>query len=226
MVRMTRRAGGLLALIVLVSITAVAGPAGAQSIQPRIVGGSAVPITDHPWQVAVLVDDSGGFSQFCGGAILDATHVVTAGHCTDLGWGLLLPEEVRVLAGNAEWPVVVPEEQYVGVSAVTPIAAYVPDFENDAAILDARHAADVRRAERPAGGPDRLRGHRRRPPGHAADRERLGLHEPERRGYGLAPGGPGEGGRRCSMCEFLCAGGDHRHNDALRGRRGKGLLQR
>ncbi len=137
MVRMTRRAGGLLALIALVSITDLAGPAGAQSIQPRIVGGSAVPITDHPWQVAVLVDDSGGFSQFCGGAILDATHVVTAGHCTDLGWGPLLPEEVRVLAGNAEWPVVVPEEQYVGVSAITPIAAYVTrlEYENDAAIL-------------------------------------------------------------------------------------------
>lgn len=67
----------ILLLCAALSPLAAASPAGA------IVGGSAVPITDHPWQVALLDASVAGNknAQFCGGVIRDATHVITAAHC-------------------------------------------------------------------------------------------------------------------------------------------------
>lgn len=49
---------------------------------PRIVGGSRVPITAVPWQVAVwsYTDGAGGD---CGGTIIDRLTIVTAAHCVD-----------------------------------------------------------------------------------------------------------------------------------------------
>ncbi|WP_205697937.1 serine protease [Conexibacter sp. SYSU D00693] len=51
---------------------------------PRIVGGHTATSTEVPWQVAI-VDDThfSGPEQFCGGTVLDATHVLTAAHCLD-----------------------------------------------------------------------------------------------------------------------------------------------
>ncbi len=55
----------------------------------KIVGGQPAAIVQAPWQVA-LVDTSHSSipQQFCGGSILDATHVVTAAHClaSPSGW--------------------------------------------------------------------------------------------------------------------------------------------
>jgi len=43
-------------------------------------GGSAIPVTSAPWQVWVQMGNASG-DYYCGGAILDALHVVTAAHC-------------------------------------------------------------------------------------------------------------------------------------------------
>jgi hypothetical protein len=55
----------------------------------KIIGGQPAAIAQAPWQVA-LVDTSHSSSpqQFCGGSIVDATHVVTAAHClvSPSGW--------------------------------------------------------------------------------------------------------------------------------------------
>src|SRR4051794_25828062 len=55
---------------------------------PRIVGGSTTTISRYPFQGALLSTDTSTFPasnefqhQFCGGSILDATHVITAAHC-------------------------------------------------------------------------------------------------------------------------------------------------
>jgi Trypsin len=58
---------------------------------PRIVGGKGKPqttIAQYPFQVALLSTDTSAAPatdeyqhQFCGGSILDATHVITAAHC-------------------------------------------------------------------------------------------------------------------------------------------------
>jgi hypothetical protein len=70
---------------------------------PRIVAGGGVAITRFPFQVA-LYDPragsvAGGF--FCGGVIIDATHVVTAAHCVidDETNHVVAPEHIAVLAG-------------------------------------------------------------------------------------------------------------------------------
>lgn len=88
--------------------------ASAVAAQPRVVGGSAVAITEVPFQVALWdpsVRDGGADSsspylgQFCGGSIVGPTHVVTAAHCLQLdGGGTKVPSTIRVLAGSALLP--------------------------------------------------------------------------------------------------------------------------
>src|SRR5688572_15029685 len=69
---------------------APAGEVGA-SDDKAIVGGSAVSIGAHPWQVSV---QSGGW-HFCGGSILSAEWILTAQHCVEG----VSASGVRVLAG-------------------------------------------------------------------------------------------------------------------------------
>lgn len=65
-----------------------------------IVGGESASIADFPFQVALYDPQAGspaaGF--FCGGVIIDATHVITAAHCVAGGGGS--SGEVAVLAGS------------------------------------------------------------------------------------------------------------------------------
>lgn len=56
--------------------------AGRRVARTAIVGGNQIPIEQAPWQVfvlAVLVEQERLL--FCGGSLLDATHIVTAAHC-------------------------------------------------------------------------------------------------------------------------------------------------
>ena len=89
-------------LAVLLTLAA-AGPAPAAPASnsvvggsPRVVGGSPATTTDAPWQALVLPD-----GYLCGGAILDATHVVTAAHCVydDEDQEILAPSAITVHAG-------------------------------------------------------------------------------------------------------------------------------
>ncbi|MFN3218164.1 MAG: trypsin-like serine protease [Acidimicrobiales bacterium] len=98
----SRRPLILRSLVVLATIAGLlvaSGPSGAAAgpqqprIEPRIVGGSPVDITQYPWQVAL--EDRNG--QFCGGAIIGARAVVTAAHCTEG----LRAGAVTVRAGSA-----------------------------------------------------------------------------------------------------------------------------
>ncbi len=48
-----------------------------------VVGGSQIAIERAPWQAEVFAEFEGGKEGLsCGGAILDSTHILTAGHCT------------------------------------------------------------------------------------------------------------------------------------------------
>jgi len=48
-----------------------------------IIGGVDADKGEFPWQVSFQLKDGDEFRHICGGSILDATHIITAGHCLD-----------------------------------------------------------------------------------------------------------------------------------------------
>jgi len=55
------------------------GPAPEVPEGSRIVGGSVAARNQFPYQVALIINNSG----FCGGSIISNTWVLTAAHCVD-----------------------------------------------------------------------------------------------------------------------------------------------
>ncbi|MEP6954755.1 MAG: serine protease [Solirubrobacteraceae bacterium] len=105
-----------------------------------VVGGVAVPIEEHPYQVAILSNDGSGpvRAQYCGGSVYDARHIITAAHCVydtvDSASGqAVLPGAITVFAGSADLNAAVAPKS---VSAVS----FDPRFDTgtlryDAAVL-------------------------------------------------------------------------------------------
>jgi secreted trypsin-like serine protease len=85
------------------AVLAAFAPATANAI----VGGSQASTGQFPFQVA-LWNDAGGTSRvmgfFCGGVILDATHIATAAHCVfdDTTGQATQPQHLHVLAGTID----------------------------------------------------------------------------------------------------------------------------
>ena len=64
----------------------IAPAAGAQSVEPRVVGGSGTTVEQYPWQAAVVIspaksDGDAHDRQICGGSLITASIVLTAAHC-------------------------------------------------------------------------------------------------------------------------------------------------
>ena len=117
---MSARGFGLAAVSSACALTAVVAIAGLQvsaagaaafsrqQSVPYIIGGRQTQIEQVPWQVYIEggLDEAVGktFTTFCGGSILDSTHILTAAHCTDAenttnGY----PTEIfKVLAGDSD----------------------------------------------------------------------------------------------------------------------------
>jgi hypothetical protein len=103
--------GALMPAVAILGLQAPSARAGALSreqLSPDIIGGQQTPIEQVPWQVYIEGgwDEAAGktFTTFCGGSILDSTHILTAAHCTDAenttnGY----PAEIfKVLAGDSD----------------------------------------------------------------------------------------------------------------------------
>lgn len=87
-------------------VCGLAPAGGLAEVSPEVVGGTEpASIAEFPFQVALydpLADANPADSQFCGGVIIDATHVLTAAHCVfDEATGQASsPTEIAVLAGT------------------------------------------------------------------------------------------------------------------------------
>ncbi len=89
-------------LAALFTVLALAGPCAGSA--RAIVGGGSASIAGFPFQVALYEPHAGSVAAgfFCGGVVIDATHVVTAAHCAiDESTGHVTPpREIAVLAGS------------------------------------------------------------------------------------------------------------------------------
>jgi hypothetical protein len=122
-------------------VLVVAPAPAAERISPRIVGGAPAPLSEHPWQVAILYGTPGNREFLCGGVILDTTHVLTAAHCLVNGAGNPEPaSKVWVLAGVTDLAApIIPGEQLIGATSVQPMPGYgtPPATEaNDAGLIE------------------------------------------------------------------------------------------
>jgi secreted trypsin-like serine protease len=121
--------------------------AAARSPDPRayasIVGGQSASIANFPFQVALYNPQASspavGF--FCGGVIIDATHVITAAHCVSSGARQVAPSAgIEVLAGSTslDQPPTGSVRDPVQSSAVDP--GYDPlNSNDDIALLTLAH---------------------------------------------------------------------------------------
>lgn len=116
-------------LIPALAVVALASASDAKAI----VSGAEVPIANHPYQVAVLMNAPDGMYS-CGGVIIDSTHVVTAAHCAyfeDFDT-LLAPEKFTVGSGNRDRSSQTPSS----VKEVTIPSGYINDGSWDVALLE------------------------------------------------------------------------------------------
>ncbi len=94
-----------------------------------VVDGAAASITEFPFQVALYNPHAGSPAKgfFCGGVILDATHVATAAHCLFSERGQHTPPaEIEVLAGSTYLEPTDPGSVRDPVVAATADPAYNP----------------------------------------------------------------------------------------------------
>jgi secreted trypsin-like serine protease len=108
----------------------VPATASATTATDRLIGGTDATATDVPYQALVLPGP-----YLCGGAILDATHVVTAAHCVydeDAG-AITAPSQIAVHAGITDRHVT---GQAPAVTGVSVYPSYNPSLQTgDVAVL-------------------------------------------------------------------------------------------
>ncbi|APY85980.1 serine protease [Streptomyces alfalfae] len=96
---------GAVALAAGAAVLPLAAP-GSAVADSVVIGGGPVQVSEHPWVVAIASRDRFGGTrsgQFCGGAVVSRTTVLTAAHCVDSGvLGVPLSEvrDLKVIAGR------------------------------------------------------------------------------------------------------------------------------
>ncbi len=146
----------------LLATLLIALPLPAAEAAPRakasIYGGVNAAIADFPFQAALVTKDRSPWEgQFCGAAILDATHVATAAHCVfdDASGRAVPPQSLDVLVGTARLRVSsttppAATEHRVAVTAVAFPPEYNPvTYDQDAAVLTLAEALTVSPAVAP-----------------------------------------------------------------------------
>jgi len=143
------------AVLVLPSVASASAASGGdgddgRGVGPLIVGGDSVAISDVPWQASILqahldpADDDGFFDQFCGGAVIAATWIVTAAHCVfDVDGIALRPADIEVASGYAQLSAV-PSFARRAVARIVVHPDYDPaGFDVDIALLELSSAVPL-----------------------------------------------------------------------------------
>jgi trypsin len=152
--RTRMRRFGLVGLVVAGLLLTVAPQALAER-PPRIVGGKTTTISQHPWQVGLLIGETAGVGTtdldrfFCGGSLITRRVVLTAGHCvfdTDpelLEAGTRLdPDDADVIAGRTRVTDATPAE--IDIAEVRIHGGFDPEtLDNDVAYLELTAPAPV-----------------------------------------------------------------------------------
>ncbi|MFM1917421.1 MAG: hypothetical protein RJB01_936 [Actinomycetota bacterium] len=102
-----------------------AAMASTLNAQPRIVGGVPIPITESPWQVAVV----GNGSTLCGGSLIASNWVLTAAHCIGSA------TSISVYAGITELNSGTGENRFGVVQAITNPGYSSTSFANDLTLI-------------------------------------------------------------------------------------------
>lgn len=94
--RMARTVGIAAAGLMAFATLGVGGATAAPSdVNPNIIGGEDVDISEHPYTVALTSPDG---QQFCGGSLVAPNKVVTAAHCTVDSQ----PADINVVSGRTK----------------------------------------------------------------------------------------------------------------------------
>lgn len=94
-----------LTLALALATLLVPATAGAAERQARVHGGATIPITQAPFQAAIVragLPAVDGANTFCGGTIRDALHVITAAHCIFENGQAASPDALDVLVGTSD----------------------------------------------------------------------------------------------------------------------------
>lgn len=141
-------------VVLAVLVGMLPGPARARvdgDVGAEIINGAPIPITEAPWQVALLFagEPNDYDAQFCGGSIIDTRWIATAAHCIVLP-GIISPAQVQVLAGVADLtnPGAVPRSNVAQI-VVRPDYSLITDA-NDLALLKLTTPLDLSGATRRA----------------------------------------------------------------------------
>jgi trypsin len=114
----------------------IAKPKRDHGVHGQIVGGQVVPQGDLTFMAFVEFEIEDDVFQ-CGGSLIDASHVLTAAHCADDGFGNpLAPDAFTIFIGSANIDEVGPANKF-GVAAVFQHPDWDPNtLENDVAVLE------------------------------------------------------------------------------------------
>ncbi|MFE6052396.1 S1 family peptidase [Kitasatospora sp. NPDC056446] len=137
-----------MALIAAAPVPLVAlGTAAPAEAQRRVVGGGTASTADHPWIVALASRQqfgSGRSGQFCGGALVGPTKVVTAAHCFyDESKGRVDRPGLKVIVGRDDMRGMSGREVSVQSVWVHPDYSFAANM-NDVAVLTLSESQDSR----------------------------------------------------------------------------------
>ena len=112
-----------------------------RGVHGDIVGGTVVPQSKYPFAAALRIEVTPNRFSSCTGSLIDATHVLTAGHCVEEEGEVLAPAQFTVTLGRVNRLNPPPANVFAVMQvALHPGYQPSPDTTNDVAVLTLQEA--------------------------------------------------------------------------------------